>query len=392
MNKKIYIQYNCIAHYRARIFELLTNNSEYDFTVVADNEADTPFMATVNDLGDRKIRHIVAKTYQIKLPGLPIFYFQPNAINMTLKDKPDLVIALGSPYSITAWLLLLICKLLRIPVLLWGHGLLGGETGLKWWVRKVFYKLASGQLLYGNYAKKLLIDKGFPASTLHVVYNSLDYDNQVSIYKNITQQMKEEFRESLEINNNDRLIIFTGRLQPVKRLDMIIDAIGILHGKGITVHVAFIGEGQERSKLADLAKRNDITDQVHFLGASYDENYLGLALSSSDLCVIPSGAGLSIMHSMVFGTPVLIHDEYKFHFPEWEAVVDKKTGLYYKYGSIDDLAQKMEEALYPQPLKQSIEQNCLKMIDRQYNPHIQEKIFVESISHYLKDQSPSRKI
>ncbi|MCK5015836.1 MAG: glycosyltransferase family 4 protein [Candidatus Peribacteraceae bacterium] len=381
--KKVYIQYNCLAHYRVRIIELLIKNQDYKFTVVADKDADTPFMASVDDLVDRHVNQIAAKTYQLAIPKSPIFYFQPGAITTILKDKPDVLIALGSPYSITAWLLMVLCRIIQIPVLLWGHGLLDNETGLKWLVRKVFYKMASGQLLYGEYAKELLIKKGFDEDTLHVVYNSLDFDDQLEIYNNLTDNMRQGFRNELGMKDNSRLLVFTGRLQPIKRLDMIVDAIGILKNKNLDIHVALIGEGREKQFLKELSIQNNVEDQVHFLGASFDEEYLGLVLGSSDLCVIPSGAGLSIMHSMIFGTPVLIHDDVKNNFPEWEAVIEGETGLFYKYNDIQDLVDRIKEALYPKPLKESLEENCINMIKDKYNPHKQEKIFVDAVSKHI---------
>jgi len=383
MKKKVYIQYNCVAHYRARIFELLSNNNDYDFTVVADRDADTPFMVTIGELDGRSINQIEAKTYKITMPKVPTLYIQPKALYHVFKDRPDLVIALGSPYSITAWMLLILCKIINVPVLLWGHGLLGGESGVKWHIRKFFYKMASGQLLYGDYAKKLLTEKGVCSEDLFVVYNSLDYDNQLKIYKKLTAHMKHEFRNGLGVKKDARLLVFTGRLQPVKRLDMIINAVGLLCKKDLDVHVAFIGDGQQKQFLEELSIKNNVRDKVHFLGASYDEDYLGLVLGSSDLCVIPSGAGLSIMHSLIFGTPVLIHDEVMHHFPEWEAVVENETGLYYKYNDIDDLASKIETALFPQPIKENIEEKCIEMISKKYNPHMQEKVFVNAVSHYI---------
>ena len=384
MKSQVYIQYNCVAHYRARIFELLSKNDDYDFTIVADKDADTPFMQTINDLEDRGIKQIIAKTYQLAIPKLPVLYFQPGAIWRIYNDKPSVIIALGSPYSITAWVLVIIGRLLRTPVLLWGHGLLGNEKGFKWWLRKVFYKLASGQLLYGEYAKQLLLEKGFDKNTLHVVYNSLDYDDQLDIYNKLTDDMKLEFRQGLGMSTDEKLLVFTGRLQPVKRLDLILDAMAILNQKGLIVHVAFIGDGQEKERLSDLAIVNNIGHQVHFLGSSFDERYLGLVLSSSDLCVIPSGAGLSIMHSMIFGTPVLIHDDIKNHFPEWEAVIEGETGFFYKFNDVQDLAAKIEEVLYPVVLKQQMEKNCIDKIKRKYNPHVQEKLFVAAVRAHIK--------
>ena len=100
---------------------------------------------------------------------------------------------------------------------------------------------------------------------------------------------------------------------------------------------------------------------------------------AADLSVIPSGAGLSVIHSMVFGTPVLLHDRLEYHGPEWEAVEEGKTGFFYKYDDVNDLAEKMETALYPVPRKQGMEAACKQMIHERYNPHKQVNIFVDAV-------------
>ena len=52
------VQYNCIPHYRARIFELLSECSEVNFYIVADSDPDTPHLYTIGDDSKRKINHI----------------------------------------------------------------------------------------------------------------------------------------------------------------------------------------------------------------------------------------------------------------------------------------------------------------------------------------------
>lgn len=379
----VLIQYNCIAHYRARIFELLSLRPDVEFVVVADPNPDTPFLATIKGGDERQIRHVCATTKIIRIPKLPELYWQPLAVKMMRRERPDVLIALGSPYSVTAWVLSIYGRALKIPVLLWGHGLLGEETGPKWWLRKMLYRLASGQLLYGDYAKTLLVKKGFDPETLHVVYNSLDYDLQSKIAAEIREEESLAWRHSLGVADGEGLVVFTGRLQPVKRLDMLVEAIAKLARRGKRVHAALVGEGSQKSNLVALSEQLGVADLIHFLGASYDERYLGLVLSASDLSVIPSGAGLSIMHAMIFGTPVVLHDRVEYHFPEWEAVEEGKTGFYYKYGDIDDLAKKIERAIFPSPKRAFMKEACKRVIDERYNPHRQVGVFIDAVKKSL---------
>jgi glycosyltransferase involved in cell wall biosynthesis len=377
---RAYIQYNCIAHYRRRIFELLSANKDVQFTVIADSEPDTPFLKVV-DSTTCTIRQRHVKTKEIRLGSIFTLFWQPEVLKIVLRERPNVVITLGSPYSLTTWGLLIFGRFLNIPVLLWSHGLLRDESGPKWWFRGLFYRLASGHLLYGDFAKKLLIKRGFEANTLQVVYNSLDYDEQRKIAEEISQAEIKEFRGSLGVQEGQGLVVFTGRLQRVKRLDLLLEAVVILAKKGKEVHIALVGEGSEKKNLESLSREGGIERLVHFLGESYDERYLGLVYSASDLSVIPSGAGLSVMHAMVYGTPVLLHDRLHEHFPEWEAVEEGVTGFFYKYENIDNLVEKIDHAIFPVPKKQCMREACKRVIWERYNPHRQVEIFVKAVKH-----------
>ena len=58
---------------------------------------------------------------------------------------------------------------------------------------------------------------------------------------------------------------------------------------------------------------------------------------ASDLCVIPGNVGLSAMHAFSVGLPVISHDNFDIQMPEFEAIIDSKTGSFYKHGNIEDL-------------------------------------------------------
>lgn len=376
---RVMVQYNCIPHYRQRLFHHLSACSDCEFTIVADSEPDTPFLRVIPVTEEDGIRAVQVRTKVVQVPLLPALRWQPEALRYVLHYRPDVIIALGSPYSLTAWVLCMIGKVMGIPVLLWTHGVLERERGPRWWVRAVFYRLAHALVLYGDYAKEILLERGYRSDRLHVVYNSLDYDTQSHIDAEISHEAREFFRMAMGVGVEERLVVFTGRLQAVKRLDLLLEAVGILKTRGKVVHVALVGHGAEREALAKLAEQLDVAPLIHFLGESYDERYLGLILGAGDLCVIPSGAGLSVMHALAFGTPVLLHDNLSKHFPEWEAVQDGITGIFYRYGDVCDLALKMERQLFPTPAKARMTSACRTVIRERYNPHAQVDRFVRAV-------------
>ena len=69
----------------------------------------------------------------------------------------------------------------------WGHGYYGNEWFFKKNIRLLFYRIADYHFLYGNRARKLLINMGFNAVRLFTVYNSLDYRTHKMLYANKDQ-------------------------------------------------------------------------------------------------------------------------------------------------------------------------------------------------------------
>lgn len=380
---RVLLQQNSISHYRQRVFEVLSRHPDTRVTVVADTVSETPFLKTI-DGSAVGIRHRPVRTRILRFPPLPDFYWQAETIAIAWRERPDLIIALGSPYSLTSWVLCFLGRARQTPVLLWTHGLLKAESGLKWWIRRAQYRLATGLLLYGDHAKQLLTDAGFDPVTLHVVYNSLDTDEQQRVATTIGKSEILAFRKSLGLKRGVGLVTFTGRLQPVKHLDLLVQAIGKLAERGKRIHACLVGEGSERVRLSELASQLGIADRIHFLGAIYDEPTLGRIYTASDLAVIPSGAGLSIMHAMAYGTPVLIHDRVEHHFPEWEAVEADRTGLFYQFDSVDDLAHKIESVLASPSRRARMSRQCKAMIYSRYNPYHHSNAIIQAIFKALK--------
>lgn len=374
------LQQVCIPHYRRRLLEKLATDPRFRFLVLADPAADVPFLPLSDTPNQCEFEP--ATQHVVRLPLGYSLSWQPSAVKAVIRYRPDVVIAQGSPYEVTAWILTVVGRIFRIPVLLWTHGLQGDESGLKWLIRSWLFRLSRGLLLYGDHAKQLLISKGIAADRLHVIYNSLDDCEQAAVSKQITPGDCEAFRRSLGIGAQERLICFTGRLQPVKRLPWFLRALHLVVQQGRNVHLVLVGDGSERPVLESLAQELELTKLVHFLGASYDESRLGLVLSASDLAVVPSGAGLSVMHALGYGTPVLLHDRVEEHFPEWEAVKEGETGWFYRYNDLSDCTEKIVEALFPISQKPLMAEACRSMINSRYNTTTHAGLFTTAIAQH----------
>lgn len=354
--KKVFYFTNIFPKYRDSIWQLLLNEKKYDFHIFYSEKR----MSNIKSSSQRNIKlHIIKNNFFLNR-----LFWQKGVINKIIKDLPDLVIFLGEMTILTNWICAIICKFLNIEVWFWGHGIYGKENKLKLFFRKLFLRLPKRNLLYGHYAKKLLIKKGFDETKITVVYNSLDFLNQDKFFKLLEKKNKGSKK------SNERKIIFIGRLTKKKKIDQLIKAIKILDKKKYIIELNIIGNGSIYYKLDKLVKDLSLK-RVNFLGEIYDERKISRLIYDSDLCVSPGNIGLSAIHSITYGTPVITHDDFKYQMPEFEIIKSGVNGFFFKKDSIEDLAEKINLCFSKNFDKKAVR----KEIITKYNPQIQKSIF-----------------
>ncbi|MFC1986978.1 glycosyltransferase [Chloroflexota bacterium] len=123
---------------------------------------------------------------------------------------------------------------------------------------------------------------------------------------------KEAARQYLGLAD-DKIILFVGRIDPLKGIDKLIRAIPYLHDiQGLRLVVIGGGEHSQHEieKLQELAGNLNIQDSVTFPGlVKHDQ--LPYFYSAADACVVPSyyeSFGLVVLESLACGTPVVATD------------------------------------------------------------------------------------
>lgn len=121
-------------------------------------------------------------------------------------------------------------------------------------------------------------------------------------------------------------LLSVGRLDPIKGFDVLLEALALLHARGIAFDSVVIGEGAERARL--LARRDELglQAQVAFVGAK-PQGEVARAMAEATLMVMPCvvtpdgnadgipnvlteamAAGLPVVSTRVSGIPELIDD------------------------------------------------------------------------------------
>ena len=180
MKKKLCLIYNIASRYREAIFKLI--DQEYDCNwYFGNNNTD------IKGLDLSILRQV--EILQNKIVGRAPLYFQEGSLKLARRKEYSTYFLLGDVYCISTWFLILIIKIFYPTkrVYFWSHGWYGKEDTIKRWLKKLFFGMADGTFLYGNYAKELMLKEGFDANKLFVIHNSMDYDKQVTLRNMMTK-------------------------------------------------------------------------------------------------------------------------------------------------------------------------------------------------------------
>ena len=264
-------------------------------------------------------------------------------------------------------------------IVLWTHGWYGKESKIEKILKKIYFSMVDQILLYGNYAKDGLAALGVKPEKLKVIYNSLDYDAQLKLRQSIVPSdiYKEHF------GNDNKVLICICRLELRKRIDFLFDALGLLNNGEEQYNVVIIGDGQDKEHLVSKVKEKRIENNVWFYGACYNEKVNAELLYNADLCVVPGDVGLTAIHSMMFGTPLITHNCFKYQGPEFESVKPMVTGCFFEHNNVKSLADKIADWFIQNKDRNKVRSECFREIDRTWNPHVQLDILRQSFYEIL---------
>lgn len=374
--KKLSIVYHYFAHYREPVLRELCQSlsADYQIELLADEKAEIPALKTISLA---KFCEGFCGYKKLNNTWLGPWLWQSGLLSAVLRNKADVMIFLGQFNFLTTWLAVIMARLMGKKTYFWSHGVYGNEGPLKRFIRVSFYRLADGMLLYGNYSRDLLVSYGMRPERLHVIYNSLDYRQQKKLRESKLEGCVLDVRSKLfGADSSDRpYLLFIGRLTVLKRLDLLLQAVSRLKARGCLANCLVVGEGPEEESLRRLVKAEGIEGQVNFYGACHDEEELSDLIYSADVCVAPGNVGLTAMHALVYGTPVITHGDQCWQMPEYEAVVPGVSGDFFERDNLEDLVERTE-VLLERNLNNRVlmRAECYRIIDEKYNPKNQARV------------------
>lgn len=214
-------------------------------------------------------------------------------------------------------------------------------TGLKsvfqkvydaFWPRFIFPKAKKVIVVDREYFKNVQYGNKVKPENIVEIYNGVD----IKIFKPMSVDLSDLDLEDIK---GKKIILFASNPIPLKRLDLLLEAIKILNDKDLVLLV--VGGGYDLEKYVKMANHLGIYSQVRFIGPCANSELLSDYYNISDCFVLPSdyeSFGLVIAEAMSCGVPVIGSDIPAIR----NRIEDKADGLLFEKGSAADLAEKIK--------------------------------------------------
>jgi D-inositol-3-phosphate glycosyltransferase len=186
---------------------------------------------------------------------------------------------------------------------------------------------------------------------------------------------KESARRALGLRD-ERIVLFVGRIEPLKGVDILINAAALLESDVDCSVLIVGGEDGSRSqvrRLQELARSRGIEHRVAFVGA-VDHETLPLYYNAADVCVVPShyeSFGLVAVEAMASGVPVVASRVGGLA----GTVKDGETGYLIPWLCPEPFAERIELLLDNDPLRQNLGEAAREAVARYRWEHVAEAVF-----------------
>jgi glycosyltransferase involved in cell wall biosynthesis len=222
-----------------------------------------------------------------------------------LADKFDicLVHTLWNPVAtLAAW----VCRARGIPYVLSPHGMMNEVCLARHAYRKrVYSALVEAKTVAGAACVRFLNEH--EAARSHPEWLSVGrYEIIPNGVDLIDVRGEFGFPETLR---HRRVVLFVGRLHPIKRLDLQVEAMSRVMRRYRDVVWVLIGHNDgEWKKLESLAKRNGIEDRVSWLGSIHGNRRLKM-MQEAEMVILTSdheGQSMVVNESLSVGVPLVV--------------------------------------------------------------------------------------
>lgn len=291
------------------------------------------------------------------------FLWQPALLEAVRDPWADVVVLSWNTRYVQLAMALVEARLRRRALVLWGHGYSKRFNYWRHQTRNWFGRAADACITYSEGIRVRLGEEGIDPNKIFCAPNALD-GGPLQEHRHYWLGHTEELRalqDRLGLEPG-RVLLFVSRLEPDKRVDLLLQAFSMLAPRVPRLQLVIVGGGTEREKLQQHAQALGVAGRSLFLGAVYDERVLAGIFASANVFVYPVAVGLSILHALNYGLPVITSDNPDCHNPEFDVLTPGENSVLYRHDDVGDLAAQIERVVRDRTLQTHLAEGALRSV------------------------------
>ena len=235
---------------------------------------------------------------------------------------------------------------LEVPVFIRAEHYDGANFSRPIWKRAIrrsflrwLYNRMAGVLSVGKYARRHYVDHGVPEEKIFAAPYCVDN----ALFEQQRQQfepLRWEIRKELGIPDEATVMLFAGKLVPVKNPLLLVKAVELLKNRE-RLFLLVMGDGALREELEK--KLQVLMPQSFLITGFVNQSQVGRYYTSADFLVLPSYQGetwgLVVNEGMLFGLPAIVSDRVGC---SEDLIEPGKTGFVFVNNYAEDLARHIE--------------------------------------------------
>ena len=288
---RLALQQRVLPNYRLAFFDALAERCQGGLSVFAGQPRPGEVIAWGGVL--KKAAHWTARNWQLLAVDSPFFQLWQGGLVRWLENwQPDALIVEANPRYLSTPAAVEWMHARRRPALGWGLGAppLSGLLGrLRAAGRARFLRSLDGLIAYSQRGADEYRRLGFPSGRIFVAPNATSPRPASLPLRPATWAGKPA-------------VLFVGRLQARKRLDLLLRACASLPAS-LQPRLWIVGDGPARLELQALASQ--LYPAAEFLGARFGAE-LQDVFHAADLFALPGTGGLAVQQALAAGLPVIV--------------------------------------------------------------------------------------
>jgi glycosyltransferase involved in cell wall biosynthesis len=321
---RVLVVQRILPPYRLPFFRRLAASSQMSLTIAYGEAAVGSALESVtppSDLAVVRLGNLYGGSRELGV-------WQQGMLSLLKSNLYDVVIAEFNPRIVSNVLGCFWRQRLPLQWIWWGHGISPQSNAISIRLRVWLSRLADALIFYEATQQAKFVSWGVAQEKTFVANNSIDTEDIDPLV------------EARPCHERHR-ILYIGRLIPQKKIALLIHGFAhALSSLPPETKLTLVGDGTEREALERLVHELNIGERVEFVGAVYQQTQLAPLFNSAWVSVSPGYIGLSAIHSLAYGVPLLVAKG-EPHSPEQAALEEGTNSVFFPSDDVTALGKQL---------------------------------------------------